>query len=860
MDKNPQSVLKYKILLARLSQFWEQLWQASFWPMMTAGIVLLVIFSGVLGAFAHGLRIAFLVLAGLALIYSCRWLIKISWPSKLDGLRRVEDKSHLTHRPVTAWYDELASASGDQPGDEQTKAIWRAHKKQQLEQFSKLKTGLPQSKWMYLDPWAWRVTLALLLLVTFALNGQNWRYELTRLSGNAPVKTVVDVTLDAWISPPAYTRKPPLLLTSAGFKKTLENGGDIIVPEGSKLRVRVNGVSQFSVILSKQLEDGRPGEVLQSVDATAPEVKGQEGADYSQTIIDLKRPVHVAVRYQDKTEAEWKIALIPDIVPEISVTDKLKFTPTGGFAIPWQASDDYGISLLGGTLVLVEKPASSTNGSNRPLQYNPPAFSASLPRLNPKNAKGSAFQDFTAHPWAGQMVSMQMTAKDQAGQIGKSKKITFRLPERYFSKPVARALIEQRRKLFERPGEKFKVVTILAALMAWPDGLIKKSGTYLGLRTVATKLHRSKTDEQIKASVDDLWKLALAIEDGDLSATRRKLEAARKALQKALKEGASAEKIAELTKGLKEALNEFMQSMARQIQEAQRGLSQNQKQQNGLRQNGQEIRARDLQKMMENIENLAKSGANDAAQEMLSQLEQILKNLQPGLAQKPMSPQRTPPAARSLEELTDLMRKQQQLMDQTFKMPDRMSENKPGQQKSGEKKNGKGGDKKQGSNGNEQLATQQEMLKNMLGKLMDQLSKNGLPAPRSLDQAKRAMRDASRALKNGQKGSALGMQGNAMQGLRKGAETMAKDLMQRGQGEEGNFGRHSEGSSDQQDPLGRPMPRNGADHGPNKNMLPKQTEIMRARDIMRALRSRSNDRQRPKIELDYLKRLLDGLF
>ena len=858
MSKNLQRILDLKILQARLGLFWEQFWQASFWPMMIAGIVLLAILSGLLGLLPGSVRFGFLGLAGLAFVFSLRLLIKLGWPSRTKALRRVEKRSNLSHRPVTAWHDDLA----DPGGDTQTQAIWQVHKKRQHQQFSSLKPGLPRSNWMYLDPWAWRFTLALLLLVTVILNGHNWRYELARLGGETAVKTVAAITLDAWISPPAYTRKAPLLLTSAGFKKALERsdgmGDDIIVPEGSKLKVRANNVEELSIVLSKPLEDGGPGDVLQTIVA-----KPVKGTAFAKATIALERPVHIALHYQNKMQAGWKIALIPDDPPVVAMSGKPVVTPTGGFAVPWQISDDYGVATLGGVLRLAEKPLKSAKDKKantektvkaRPLDYEPPVFSAALPRLNPKKAKGRAFQDLTAHPWAGQPVELVLSAKDQAGQTGKSEKIVFQLPERRFTKPVAQILVEQRRKLVEAPDDKFKVVKSLAAVMAWPQGLVKKSGTYLGLRTVATRLHRAKTRQQLKASVKELWQLALAVEEGDLSEARRKLEAARRALQKALKEGADPAKIAQLTKNLKDALNEYMQAMARQMQQAR---GKNQQQQNGLQQNGRQIRARDLQKMMDNIENLAKSGAHDAAQEMLSQLENILKNLNPGLAQRPMDPQRTPPGARSLEELTDLMRKQQQLMDKTFAIPEQNNSNN---KKQGKRQNGKDGDKQQNGKPGDQLATQQEQLQNMLGKLMDQMSKNGLPAPRSLEQAKRAMRDASRALKNGQKGPALGMQGNAMQGLRKGAQAMAKDMMQRGQGEEGNFGRHSESAGDRNDPLGRPMPRNGADFGPNKNILPKESEIMRARDIMRALRSRSNDRQRPKIELDYLQRLLDGLF
>ena len=43
------------------------------------------------------------------------------------------------------------------------------------------------------------------------------------------------------------------------------------------------------------------------------------------------------------------------------------------------------------------------------------------------------------------------------------------------------------------------------------------------------------------------------------------------------------------------------------------------------------IRPEDLAKMLDTIEKLAQSGAKEAAQELLSQLDEILRNLQPGM-------------------------------------------------------------------------------------------------------------------------------------------------------------------------------------------------------------------------------------
>src|SRR5262249_4463004 len=70
-----------------------------------------------------------------------------------------------------------------------------------------------------------------------------------------------------------------------------------------------------------------------------------------------------------------------------------------------------------------------------------------LPQARTKNGVGQSTKDLTEHPWAGTDVAMILTARDEAGNEGQSTAFEFRLPERPFSKPMARALVEQRRIL-----------------------------------------------------------------------------------------------------------------------------------------------------------------------------------------------------------------------------------------------------------------------------------------------------------------------------------------------------------------------------------------------------------------------------
>ena len=73
---------------------------------------------------------------------------------------------------------------------------------------------------------------------------------------------------------------------------------------------------------------------------------------------------------------------------------------------------------------------------------------------------------------------------------------------------------------------------------------------------------------------------------------------------------------------------------------------------------------RDLQNMLDRLENLAKSGAKDAAQALLQQLEQMMENLQ--MASPDMNGDDSDEMS-ELDELGDMIRQQQDLRDRTFK-------------------------------------------------------------------------------------------------------------------------------------------------------------------------------------------------
>jgi hypothetical protein len=112
------------------------------------------------------------------------------------------------------------------------------------------------------------------------------------------------------------------------------------------------------------------------------------------------------------------------------------------------------------------------------------------------------------------------------------------------------------------------------------------------------------------------------------------------------------------------------------------------------------LRQRDLDNMLDQIENLARSGARDQAQQMLQELQRMMNNLQAGRQQRQQ--QQGGPMRQQMDKLGELMRQQQQLMDETMRADsDRQSQSGEGRdrQEQGQNQPGQGQDQGQAGSG-----------------------------------------------------------------------------------------------------------------------------------------------------------------
>ena len=835
--------LERTILKARLALAWERLWDAVFSALMVAAVFAIAVLTGFLANLPELARYAALILFAAALVWAVRPLFRLVWPLRSEVLRRIEKESALDHRPVSSLDDRLAEGTSTA----QSADLWEAHRLRQLARLDNLKAGAPRSSWKRRDPIALRLGIGLALIAALFLHQGDPAANLADSVRIAPRAAETQLALDAWIRPPAYTQKAPIMLTSPAMIERLQREGEVLVPEASQLVLRLTGAEDPKITLF-----GFGGGSDEGSELTTQSVrtKTENGAFGAETKFD--RPMRVVVSDGSGTLAEWRVAVIPDQPPKISFQGEPEREATGALRLSWKATDDYGVTSVTAKMALSDMqedgPGIAFDGV---FLFDPPQFPISLKRASPREIADTSANDLTAHPWAGLIVDIVLEARDQAGRIGTSETKTVKLPEREFFKPLARALIEQRKALILSPNDRKSVVSMLDALLAWPDGLIDRSGIQIAISAVRTHIMMARNHDAVRESVDDLWKIALLIEEGDMADLRAQLEALQRELKQALAEGASPERIAELMDKLRETMNKYLQQMA---EETRRQMQQGQLQPQQM-QPGQMISPEDLQKMLDMIQKLAESGANEAAQEMLSQLESLLRNLKPGMAGE--MPQGDTPLSQMLGDLSELMRRQQQLMDETMRMPgegDQMQQGEGGQNgepQPGQQGRGRPGDK---------LAGEQDALGQMLEDLMGALGQQGMNAPPSFGDAQKSMKGASGSLRQGQRDPALGQQSDALNALREGAQNMARQMMQQGQGQQGNYGRHGEARGDDRDPLGRPRANRGEDYGPDRNMLPSEMAVRRAREILETLRSRAGMPDLPRIDRDYIERLLRGLY
>lgn len=849
--------LRLPVTATRLGMVAEQVVRA-FWPLWTVVfLVLAPLMMGWQDVAPVAVFWAAVVLAVVAVLAALVWGVRrFRMPSRAQALARVD--ASLPGRPIAAIADRQTIGAGDAASE----AVWHAHVARMMARTRDARAVEPDLRIADRDPYGLRF-IALLFFVTALLFG-----SLLRVGSVGDIAMGGGQTLatgpvwEGWVEPPAYTGKPSIYLNDVP-------AGDLRVPTGSTVTLRLYGaVGALNV---------------------AETVSGQaeSAASEAEQSFAIRQSGDLAI--DGENGIRWIISAIADTPPEVIMTGPVEADAMGEMSQPFTALDDYGVDSGTATITLDLAAVDRRHGlAIAPDTFEPLVLDLPMPFTGDRTDFDEfLIENLSQHPLANLPVTLQLSVTDAAGQTATTPAEPIILPGRRFFQPFAKAVIEQRRDLMWARANAPRINQILRAISHRPEGLFSNDTTYLRLRTIIRRM-----DAMADVGMDDagqaeivqaLWDLAIQLEDGRLADARERLRRAQERLAEAMRDGASDEEIAELMQELREATNDYMRMLAEQADPSD-GTDQADNSQNTM-----EMSQDELQALMDRIEELMQEGRMAEAAELMEQLNRLMENMRVTQGEGGDGPQT--PGQQSMQDLAETLRDQEDLSDDAFRdLQDQFNpgqpnegqqpgQNQPGQQgqdgqqpgPDGQQGQGQGvGDGGQqgqqddnGAGGSGSLADRQRALRDGL-----QRQRDGLPsldgqagdiARQSLERAEGAMEGAEEALRNGDLAEAIDRQAEAMDALRNGmrelGQAMAENQTQPGQGTEQGAAQGRPGPG-QRDPLGRQMGNTGQ-LGTDQELLGREDINRRAEELLGEIRRRSAEQERPEIERDYLRRLLD---
>lgn len=830
MDERTKATLKRIETPLRLT--WAGLWAErlvrAFWPLWTVTIALLAALSfGVqdhlpLEALWFG-AVAAVVGLVAGVVFGLR---RFGKPLRAEAMARLD--SRLAGQPLAALQDSLA-IGGDDPA---SRAVWAAHLARMAERARAARAVEPDLKLSSRDPFALRY-VALTALVMALIFGSVWRLgSVSALAPGGGAGAVAEgPTWEGWLKPPAYTGKPTLYLND-------QEAAALTLPAGTKLQLRFYG-EPGSLILAETVS-GR-------VDAPPASDPVQEFTLTQSGKLAIEGPGGRA----------WEVTVTPDTPPTVSAEGTISREKGGRFKQGFKVADDYGITRGQVTIALDLPRVDRRYGlAADPQDLAPVVLDLPLPRKGERDDfLGALVDDLSQSVLANMPVTLTFSVTDAAGQEGVSAPVAVTLPGKRFFDPVAAALIEMRRDLLWTRANAPRTVQVLRAITHAPEGFLTNQKAWLRLRVAMKRLEADAANlpADLRDEVaEELWQIALMVEEGDLNDARERLKRAQDQLAEAIRRGASPEEIQELMDEMRQAMDDYMEMLAENMEER---TPEEQSAQDG----GTTLSQDQLQEMLDRLQKLMEEGKTAEAAELLAQIQSMMENMQ--MVQGEGQGQgRGTPGQQAMRDLGETLRGQQGLSDDAFRDMQRGrrgdSEGQGGQEGQTDE-NGQPGDGQSLAERQEELRRQLEELERQ-GNLPGEGNARGEEGRQRLEDARRAMREAEEALGADNLPEALDRQAEALEALRDGirnlGEAMAPENRQDG---DATGGRQANAADPEgRDPLGR-QEGNGLRIGSDNNLLQDKDVYRRAEELLDEIRRRSGDLTRPDSERDYLKRLLD---
>lgn len=524
----------------RLALYWERLWPRLALALGIAGLFAALAWLGVFARLPDVPRLGLAAAFALAAAAAAGRAALTPPPGRRAALARLESDSRLRHHPLTALLD-VQDLGGDDPA---SRGLWRAHRRRLAVAVAGLRPPRPAPRLDRADAYGLRVAVLMLAIVGWTAVGDHCHPIAAAF--RLPAPTAAEAGVYAWITPPAYTGLAPRALPDADAPDA-----PVRVPEGSRLTIRLSGVADPAVLLTAG--NGAPV-------ALAPaDGAGERHAAFQTTITAGDR---LEIRAGRRALRRWRLDVIADRPPTIALVGEPAATAEGALALSYRAEDDYRLAAVRAQFAPIA-PSRSDRPAPRPL-VGLPEVALALPARG-SGGMAETIRDLSAHPRAGERVSMRLAAADDAGHTARAPTVEIVLPTRPFVNPLAAMLVAERRRLAADAGAAGSVAQTVETASQLGAGFIGRAGPIIALRVISQSLRHARGDDDLRAALDLMWTVAIGLESGDAADAGERLREARAALREALARNAPTEEIARLADALAAALDAYMAALAEEL-------------------------------------------------------------------------------------------------------------------------------------------------------------------------------------------------------------------------------------------------------------------------------------------------------
>ena len=307
---------------AQYALAWERAWPGIARILSVIGLFLVASWAGLwlaLPFLGRAIGIGLFVVLALAALFP---LSRFRWPTREEALSRLDRGTGIRHRPATALTDTLSTQ------DPIAQALWREQRERTLASIKRIRAGLPSPRLPIHDPWALRALVMVMLAAAYVAAGDERTLRIAAAFDWNGVLAPANVRVDAWVTPPLYTGKPPVILSAARDAALPDSGAPLPVPSGSTLLVRSSG-GAIDVVVGG------------GVTEVAPSEQAPKGTNERHFKIAADGTAHVRA---PAGQPLWKFAATADRTPTISLAKDPERQARGSLQMSYKLEDDYGVT------------------------------------------------------------------------------------------------------------------------------------------------------------------------------------------------------------------------------------------------------------------------------------------------------------------------------------------------------------------------------------------------------------------------------------------------------------------------------------------------------------------------------------